>query len=159
MTPGHTPGCITWTTRVGKRDVVFVGSSSVPSEYRLVGNPLYPNAVEDYRASFRKLKSLPVDVFLASHGNFFGLAEMIAKKKPFAGEKEYREFVEASEKRFESRSAGVPPAAARASRPRPRGGEDAVTAAGQRPAFHFDDLRHSGRGVLARSWRAPIAGE
>lgn len=103
LTPGHTPGCITWTTRAGNRDVVFVGSSSVPSEYRLVGNPLYPNAVEDYRTSFRKLKSLPVDVFLASHGNFFGLAEMIAKKKPFAGEKEYREFVEASEERFEAR--------------------------------------------------------
>lgn len=103
MTPGHTPGCITWTMRAGKRNVVFVGSSSVPSEYKLTGNPRYPNAVEDYRASFRKLKSLPVDVFLASHGNFFGLAEMIAKKKPFAGAEEYRAFMEASERRFEAR--------------------------------------------------------
>jgi metallo-beta-lactamase class B len=105
MTPGHTPGCTTWTTRVGKRDVVFVGSSSVPSEYRLKNNPRYPNAIEDYRANFRTLKSLECDIFLASHGNFFGLAEMIAKKKPFAGEQEYREFVAASEKRFEQRVA------------------------------------------------------
>lgn len=103
MTPGHTPGCTTWTMRVGKRDVVFVGSSSVPSDYRLKGNPRYPNAIEDYRAGFRTLKSLPCDIFLASHGNFFGLAEMIAKKKPFADGKEYRKFVEETEQRFEAR--------------------------------------------------------
>src|SRR5215213_6807247 len=49
MTPGHTPGCTTWTTRIGNRDVVFVGSPTVPSDYRLRNNPRYPDAIEDYR--------------------------------------------------------------------------------------------------------------
>ncbi|HVE71976.1 MAG TPA: subclass B3 metallo-beta-lactamase [Thermoanaerobaculia bacterium] len=103
ITPGHTPGCTTWTARIGKHDVVFVGSPSVPSEYRLIGNPRYPNAVEDYRAQFRTLKRLDCDIFLASHGAFFGLAEMLAKKKRWADGDEYKAFVSAAEKRFEDR--------------------------------------------------------
>jgi metallo-beta-lactamase class B len=103
MTPGHTPGCTTWTTRIGKRDVVFVGSPSVPPSYRLANNPRYPNAIEDYRAQFRTLKSLGCDVFLASHGSFFGLEEMIAGKKSWAGCDAYHSFVETSERRFEDR--------------------------------------------------------
>lgn len=103
ITPGHTPGCTTWTTRIGKRDVVFVGSPTVPSEYRLTGNPRYPNAIEDYRAQFRRLKSLGCDIFLASHGNFYGLQEMIEGRKSFAGCDAYHVFVERSERRFEDR--------------------------------------------------------
>jgi metallo-beta-lactamase class B len=105
MTPGHTPGCTTWTTRIGRRDVVFVGSPTVPSDYRLKNNPRYPNAIEDYRAQFRTLKTLGCDIFLASHGNFFGLEEMIAGRKSFAGCDAYHKFVEASERRFEDRVA------------------------------------------------------
>ncbi|MGZ8853989.1 MAG: subclass B3 metallo-beta-lactamase, partial [Thermoanaerobaculia bacterium] len=52
LTPGHTRGCTTWTLRVrdGRRtyDVVIVGSASVPSGYRIVGNAKYPDAVADY---------------------------------------------------------------------------------------------------------------
>ena len=103
ITPGHTPGCTTWTTRIGKRDVVFVGSPTVPSQYRLKNNPRYPNAIDDYRAQFRILKRLGCDVFLASHGNFFGLEEMIARKKSFAGCDAYHAFVAASERGFEER--------------------------------------------------------
>ena len=105
VTPGHTPGCTTWTTRAGNRDVVFVGSPTVPSSYRLHGNPRYPNAIADYRAQFAKLKTLGCDVFLASHGNFFGLAEVIAKKKSLPGCDAYRAFVSDSERRFEERVA------------------------------------------------------
>jgi metallo-beta-lactamase class B len=103
ITPGHTPGCTTWTTRIGRRDVVFVGSPSVPSDYRLTNNPRYPNAIEDYRSQFRKLKSLGCDIFLASHGNFYGLEEMLAGKKSFAGCDAYHAFVEQFERRFEDR--------------------------------------------------------
>jgi metallo-beta-lactamase class B len=98
ITPGHTPGCTTWTMRAGKRNVVFVGSPSTPSEYRLT-----PALIEDYRRQFATLKTLGCDVFLASHGNFFGLADMIAGKKRFAGCDEYHEFVAGFERRFEER--------------------------------------------------------
>jgi metallo-beta-lactamase class B len=102
LTPGHTPGCTTWTTRAGKLDVVFVGSPTAPG-YKLTNNPRAPNLVEDYRRQFATLKSLGCDVFLASHGNFFGLEEMIAGKKKYAGCDAYHAFVDATERRFEER--------------------------------------------------------
>ena len=56
LTPGHTKGCTTWTMKVkenGKSfDVVIVGSPNVNPGYRLVGNQLYPNIVEDYERTF-----------------------------------------------------------------------------------------------------------
>jgi metallo-beta-lactamase class B len=76
LTPGHTRGCTTWTVRVEERgeplDVLFLCSVTAPG-YRLVGNEAYPGIVEDYRATFRRLESVPVDVFLANHGSFFDL--------------------------------------------------------------------------------------
>ncbi len=105
LTPGHTRGCTTWTMRAGGKNVVFVGSPSTPTEYRLTNNPRYPNAVEDYRRQFATLESLGCDVFLASHGNFFGLSEMIAGKKKYAGCDEYHAFLAGMERRFEERVA------------------------------------------------------
>ena len=106
ITPGHTPGCTTWTMKVrdgGKSyDVVFVGSPSVPSEYRLIGNAKYPNAVDDYRRQFATLESLPCDIFLASHGPMFGLAEKVAKGS-FVDPDGYKKFVARMKAAFEAR--------------------------------------------------------
>jgi len=73
LTPGHTPGCTTYTMTAGGKHVVFFCSPTVPNGYRLVGNPRYPNAVEDYRKEFAVLHKLPCDVPLGSHGSFFDL--------------------------------------------------------------------------------------
>jgi metallo-beta-lactamase class B len=106
VTAGHTPGCTTWTMKVrdgGKSyDVVFVSSPSVPSEYRLVGNPKYPNAVDDYRRQFATLESLPCDVFLASHGSMFHLKEKMAKGS-FIDPEGYKKFVAWAKAAFEAR--------------------------------------------------------
>jgi metallo-beta-lactamase class B len=111
LTPGHTQGCTTWTTDAmenGKRlHVVFLCSVSAPG-YRLVENPKYPNIVNDYRKSFALLKTLPCDVFLGAHGQFFHLKEKRAAMKanpavnPFIDPKEFRAFVEAAEHDFEA---------------------------------------------------------
>ena len=109
VTPGHTRGCTTWTTRLreGGRsyDVVIVGSASVPPQYRLTSNAAYPNAVADYELTFRTLRSLHCDIFLASHGNFFDLTDKVKRMRN--GEKDvfidpagYMAYVDASEKRF-----------------------------------------------------------
>jgi metallo-beta-lactamase class B len=75
VTPGHTQGCTTWTTVQQEEGralhVVFVCSVSVPDEYRLMGNPRYPRALDDYERSFRMLRSLPCDVLLGPHASFF----------------------------------------------------------------------------------------
>jgi len=82
-TPGHTPGCTTWTTKVqeGGRtyDVLIIGSVGVNPGTNLVGNP---DLVAKYRQSFKFLYSAPVDVPLGSHPAMYNMAEKFAKLKP-----------------------------------------------------------------------------
>ncbi len=111
LTPGHTKGCTTWTMKVhdGDKDynVVFVGSTTVPG-YKLVDNKNYPTITDDYARTFRVLKSLPCDVFLAPHGSFFRLKEkskLLAEGKepnPFIDPEGYKEFLEDTESAFKN---------------------------------------------------------
>jgi metallo-beta-lactamase class B len=77
LTAGHTKGCTTWTMKVvqgGKSyDVVIVGSPNVNEGYKLVENSSYPQIASDYERTFRVLKSLPVDIFLGAHGDYFDM--------------------------------------------------------------------------------------
>jgi metallo-beta-lactamase class B len=83
LTPGHTRGCTTWTMvardGVKRYNVVFVGSATVLPNYKLVDGPgapaTYPGIEADYERTFRVLRSLPCDVFLASHGSFYSLVD------------------------------------------------------------------------------------
>jgi metallo-beta-lactamase class B len=83
LTPGHTKGDTTWTTTVrdGTRtlNVVFVGSATVLPNYKLIDRPgapaTYPGIEQDYEKTFRVLKSLPCDVFLAAHGSMYSLLD------------------------------------------------------------------------------------
>ena len=78
LTPGHTPGCTTWTTTVEEHGaplrLVLLCSVTAP-RYRLVGNAGYPGIAEDFHATFARLEGMAADVFLAPHGSFFGLLE------------------------------------------------------------------------------------
>ena len=83
-TSGHTRGCTTWTMQVkqGGRtlNVVIVGSWNVNPGFRLIDRPAqpasYPGIAEEYRRTFKVLKSLPCDIFLGAHGAYF---DMLAK--------------------------------------------------------------------------------
>ena len=110
-TAGHTKGTTTWTMDVneaGKRlHVVIVGGPYVLNSYRLIGNKAYPQIADDYRHQFEVLRSLPCDVFLGAHGQYFGLKEKYARWK--AGDKQafvdadgYRRFVAERQGDFES---------------------------------------------------------
>jgi len=93
-TPGHTRGCTTWTMRamIGgqPRDVVIVGSWNVNPGYRLVDQPgkpaSYPGIAADYEHSFVVWKSLPCDVFLGAHGQYFDMLAKLERAKAGAGE-------------------------------------------------------------------------
>jgi metallo-beta-lactamase class B len=93
-TPGHTRGNTTWTMRAmigGKpRDVVIVGSWFVNPGYRLVDHPgkpaSYPGIAADYERSFVVWKSLPCDVFLGAHGQYFDMLAKLERAKAGAGE-------------------------------------------------------------------------
>jgi metallo-beta-lactamase class B len=84
LTPGHTKGCTTWTTRIreGNRDlnVVIVGSPNI-NAFALVNNKEYPQIAEDYVKGFAVLNKLPCDLFLGAHGSYFGLMAKYEKFK------------------------------------------------------------------------------
>ena len=109
LTPGHTKGCTTWTlqaTEGGKTyNVVIVGSPNVNPGYKLVNNTLYPQIAEDYDRMFRVLKSLPCDVFLGAHGNYYGMEAKFARLKevgpnPFIDPEGYNSYVAERERVF-----------------------------------------------------------
>lgn len=70
LTPGHTPGCTSWSTTVGDGDrrlrVLFLCSITVAGN-RLVGNRAYPGIVADYENTFAKLSKMKADIVLTSH--------------------------------------------------------------------------------------------
>jgi metallo-beta-lactamase class B len=110
LTPGHTRGNTTWTTRVtdeGREyNVVFVGSMGLNREVPLKGNLKYPRIAQDYARSFAVLKRLPCDVFLAFHAEHFGLAEKkrrLAQKStpnPFIDGGGFRAYIDKNERAF-----------------------------------------------------------
>ena len=83
LTPGHTQGATTWTMKVTENgrtfDVVFFSSTSLNSGTRLLGQPAYPEIVDDYERTFARLKSLPCDIFFAPHGGQFAMADKFGR--------------------------------------------------------------------------------
>lgn len=107
VTPGHTKGCTTWTTLTSEagrsHSVVFYCSTSVVD--RLISNARYPQIAADYESSFRKLRTISGDVFLAPHPSFFDMENKRQKMKaggpnPFLDPTELGRFVERSEREF-----------------------------------------------------------
>lgn len=86
--PGHTPGCTTWTydmpAAIAGTDhplkVMFFCSISVGGN-PLVNNKAWPGIAQAYKASFARLGRMQADVFLAPHGEQFGLPAKLAKMK------------------------------------------------------------------------------
>lgn len=113
VTPGHTKGCTTWTTtaKEAKRNynVTFVCSTSSPG-YKLVGNTKYPEIESDYFRTFERLKALKTDVFLGTHGGFFGLETKMEQLRsggpnPFIDPKGYKDYLDRSEADFRAKLA------------------------------------------------------
>jgi len=79
-TPGHTPGCTTWTMTVteggASYDVVIIGSMGSNPGFQFVNNPTNPTIADQYRQGFAVLRSLSPDIPLASHPAMY---DMVAK--------------------------------------------------------------------------------
>ncbi|MBL0965641.1 MAG: subclass B3 metallo-beta-lactamase [Blastomonas sp.] len=103
LTPGHSPGCTSWSLTAkdstGMPRKVFLHCSASLGGQSLVP-PAYPGMADNYRASFAKVRAMQADVFLANHDMFFGLHEKRARQ--LAGEKDA--FVDPGElQRFNAR--------------------------------------------------------
>ncbi|PYU27640.1 MAG: subclass B3 metallo-beta-lactamase [Acidobacteria bacterium] len=83
LTPGHTPGCTTWTLKAqdgGKTyDVMIIGSLGVNPGMKLVNNVANPQIVEEFTRAFQVSRSLPCDVPLGSHPGMYNMKEKYAK--------------------------------------------------------------------------------
>lgn len=111
LTPGHTPGCTSWsgTVTLGgePRRFVLVCSLSVLSMYRLTGDdPTYPGHGADYCRSLTRLRSLSPDIFLSNHGGFFSLTEKAAaveagQSDAFVDAAAYRDFLDSAGRSIE----------------------------------------------------------
>ena len=111
LTPGHTRGCTTWLMQVKDRgkplNVVIIGSPNVHPGYQLVANQDYPEIAADYAKTFRLLKSLPCDIFLGAHGNYYGMEAKYARLQkdpntnPFVDPEGYQAYVEERAKSFQ----------------------------------------------------------
>ena len=111
LTPGHTKGCTTWTMKVNEAgktyDMVIIGSPNVNAGYKIVNNAAYPQIAEDYERMWHVLKSLPCDIFLGAHGDYFGLDEKYRRLKEgstnaFIDPDGYKKYVEQKEQAFEA---------------------------------------------------------
>jgi metallo-beta-lactamase class B len=111
VTAGHTRGCTSWSfpVRDGARELLAVSICSLTlfPLVSLVEPEAYPGIRSDFENSFRRLRSLPADIFLASHTNWFGLhrkrRESAAAEDPveaFIDPAGYLSFIDSEEARF-----------------------------------------------------------
>ncbi len=108
LTAGHTNGCTTWSTKAsegGKSyDVVIVCSVGYNPGYVLWKNANYPSIADDYRNSFKTLRSLKCDIFLGAHPQFYDGEGKYAKigkgANPFIDSAGYKAYVDEKEKAF-----------------------------------------------------------
>lgn len=108
LTPGHSPGCTSWSLMArdskGTPRKVFLHCSASLGGQSLVP-PAYPGMADNYRASFAKVRGMQADVFLANHDIFFGLHEkrarqLVGEKDAFIDPSELQRFNSAMEQGF-----------------------------------------------------------
>ena len=111
--PGHTKGCLAWTLDLkedGKTYHALVECSLNGQFLQYVGNKDYPSIAEDMRATYKKARTLPAELWVSSHASFYGLAakyEKLQKRgpgdpNPFVDPQGYQAHVDEYEKTFEA---------------------------------------------------------
>ena len=108
LTPGHTPGCTTWTTTTpdGGRnyEVVIIGCIAPNERTVLVHNRDYPQIVDDFNRTYKFLRTLHPDVYLGSHTEHYNMQEKYARlgkgPNPFVDPQGYFASIDKYERQF-----------------------------------------------------------
>ncbi len=111
VTAGHTPGCTSWSfpVRDGDRELlaVSIGSLTLLPNVSLVEPETYPGVRADFERGFSALRSLPADIFLASHASWFGLKRKLRERadaedpaEPFIDREGYLSLIDRAEGHF-----------------------------------------------------------
>lgn len=78
LTPGHTPGCTSWTTTAqegGKTYNVVIGCSLRPPA------TVTPQVEDELTRAYKTVRALPCDILLGDHGAQYNMQEKYAKLK------------------------------------------------------------------------------
>ncbi len=108
--PGHTKGCLAWTLQLeenGETYDTLIECSLNGQFLPYVNNTAYPNIVEDMRSTYQKARTLPAEVWVSSHGQFYGLNDKYEQLQaggpnPFIDPEGYQEHVDEFEGTFEA---------------------------------------------------------
>jgi metallo-beta-lactamase class B len=111
ITAGHTRGCTSWSfpVRDGDREllVVHICSLTLMGNQSLVEPETYPGIRADWERSFKTLRGLPADVWLASHAREFGRWRKFTERAnarnpadPFIDRAGYLNAIDRAEERF-----------------------------------------------------------
>jgi metallo-beta-lactamase class B len=109
--PGHTRGCLAWTLDLKENGKTYKTLVECSLNGRFVQSlEQYPGILDDFRATYKKARTLPAEVWVSSHGSFYGLADKFAKLEkrgpndpnPFVDPQGYLAHVEEYEKSFEA---------------------------------------------------------
>ena len=76
--PGHTRGCLAWSLPLQENGRTYNGfiECSLNGQFlRYVGNEEYPEIASDIQQTYRNAKEIPAEVWVSSHGVFYGLNE------------------------------------------------------------------------------------
>ncbi len=109
--PGHTRACLAWSLPLkedGKTYNAFIECSLNGRFLQVLDQ--YPGIVDDFRATYKKARTMPVDVFLSSHASFYNMAEKYEKLQnrkpgdpnPFVDPEGYKAHVDEYEASFEA---------------------------------------------------------
>lgn len=111
--PGHTKGCLAWTTQLeedGQTYDTLIECSLNGQFLQYIDNPAYPTIAEDMKNTYIKARTLPAEVWVSSHGSFYGLNAKYEKLQargpgdpnPFIDPEGYQAHVEEFETSFEA---------------------------------------------------------
>lgn len=87
---GHTEGSSSYTMEVPENgriyQVAIANMGTINSGKRLVVDPTYPGVAEDFAATFKAQKEMPVDVWVAAHGSQYHLHDKYQPGDPYRPE-------------------------------------------------------------------------
>ncbi|MBM3771198.1 MAG: metallo-beta-lactamase [Acidimicrobiia bacterium] len=107
ITAGHTRGCTSWSFPVQDGDRILSVVSACDTG--VLATSTYPEQAADRERSFRRLRSLPADIWVTAHARWWGryrkfVASQTAQNPadPFIDPQGYRAFIDAAEAEFRS---------------------------------------------------------
>jgi metallo-beta-lactamase class B len=115
--PGHTRGCLAWSMDMKEGGKTYKGFVECSLNGQFIQTlDQYPGILDDFRATYKKARTIPVEVFLSSHASFYGLPakyeKLQARKEgdpnPFIDPQGYLAHVDEFEKTFEAALARPP---------------------------------------------------